>query len=110
VLCIHCRHVCIAILLPIFVSTLCFGDVELLRGVKYNTAKYNCTERIPEQTMMEKPNVRVTLASKIAAEDCARLNLGYLDPVKVNVEKWKDREDESVLYVPKAGEVLYRLK
>jgi nickel-dependent lactate racemase len=59
---------------------------------------------------MEKPNVRVTLASKISAEDCARLNLGYLDPVKVNPEEWKDREKEGVLYVPKAGEILYRLK
>jgi nickel-dependent lactate racemase len=58
---------------------------------------------------MEKPNVRVTLASKISAEDCARLNLGYLDPAKVNPEEWKDREKEGVLYVPKAGEILYRL-
>jgi len=59
---------------------------------------------------MEKPNVRVTLASRISPEDCARLNLGYLAPAKVNVEKWKDREDEGILYVPKAGEILYRLK
>ncbi len=59
---------------------------------------------------IEKPNVRVTLASKISAEDCAQLNLGYLDPAKINVEEWKDREDEGVLYVPKAGEILYRLK
>ncbi|MCL4271097.1 MAG: DUF2088 domain-containing protein [Anaerolineales bacterium] len=59
---------------------------------------------------VEKPNVRVTLASKISAEDCARLNLGYLDPSKVNVDEWKDREDEGILYVPKAGEILYRLK
>jgi nickel-dependent lactate racemase len=59
---------------------------------------------------IEKPNVHVTLASKISAEDCARLNLGYLDPAKVNVDEWKDREDEGVLYVPKAGEILYRLK
>ena len=59
---------------------------------------------------MEKPNVRVTLASKISADDCARLNLGYLDPAKVNPEEWKDRESEGVLYVPKAGEILYRLK
>jgi len=57
---------------------------------------------------VEKPNVRVTLASKISAEDCARLNLGYLDPAKVNVDEWKDREDEGILYVPKAGEILYR--
>jgi nickel-dependent lactate racemase len=59
---------------------------------------------------VEKPNVRVTLASKISAEDCAQLNLGYLDPAKVNVDEWKDREDEGILYVPKAGEILYRLK
>ena len=59
---------------------------------------------------IEKPNVRVTLASRISAEDCARLNLGYLDPAKVILDDWKDREDESILYVPKAGEILYRLK
>jgi len=59
---------------------------------------------------IEKPNVRVTLASKISAEECARLNLGYLDPAKVNIEAWKDREAEGVLYVPRAGEILYRLK
>ena len=59
---------------------------------------------------VEKPNVRVTLASKISAEDCARLNLGYLDPAKVNPEVWKDGEREGVLCVPKAGEILYRLK
>ncbi|MCX6034004.1 MAG: hypothetical protein NTV38_03365, partial [Chloroflexi bacterium] len=59
---------------------------------------------------IEKPNVRVTLASRISAEDCARLNLGYIDPAKVNVDDWKDREDEGILYVPKAGEILYRLK
>jgi len=59
---------------------------------------------------IEKPNVRVTLASKISREDCARLNLGYLDPMKVNVVEWREREDEGILYVPKAGEILYRLK
>jgi hypothetical protein len=59
---------------------------------------------------IEKPNVRVTLASKISAEDCARLNLGYLDPVKVNVDEWEHRENDDVLYVPKAGEILCRLK
>ncbi len=59
---------------------------------------------------IEKPNVRVTLASQIPPEDCARLNLGYLDPASINVNDWKDREDEGILYVPKAGEILYRLK
>jgi lactate racemase len=59
---------------------------------------------------IEKPNVKVTLASKISPEDCARLNLGYLDPASINLDDWKDREGEGILYVPKAGEILYRLK
>ena len=58
----------------------------------------------------EKANVRVTLASKISSEDCARLNLGYLDPATVNVADWQNREDEDILYVAKAGEVLYRVR
>lgn len=59
---------------------------------------------------IEKPNVQVTLASKISAEDCAKLNLGYLDPMKIKMDEWKDREDEGILYVPKAGEILFRMR
>ena len=59
---------------------------------------------------IEKPNVHVTLASKISAEDCARLKLGYLDPGKVNPDEWRDKETEGILYVPKAGEILYRMR
>jgi nickel-dependent lactate racemase len=59
---------------------------------------------------IEKPNVRVTLSSRISAEDCASLNLGYLDPLKLNVNEWKDRDQEHILYVPTAGEILFRLK
>ncbi len=59
---------------------------------------------------LEKPNVKVTLASRIPPDDCARLNLGYLDPAKVDVTAWQNREAEGVLYVPRAGETLYRLK
>jgi nickel-dependent lactate racemase len=59
---------------------------------------------------VEKANVRVTLASKIPPEACARLNLGYLDPATVNVAEWQGREEEGILYVPKAGEILFRLK
>ncbi len=58
---------------------------------------------------VEKPNVRVTLASQIPPEACARLNLGYLDPASICPADWQNREDEGILYVPKAGEILYRL-
>ena len=59
---------------------------------------------------LEKPNVRVTLASKIPPGDCARLNLGYLDPASIAIDAWQNREDEGILYVPRAGEILYRLR
>jgi hypothetical protein len=52
----------------------------------------------------------VTLASQISPDDCEKLNLGYLDPASINMEDWQNREDEGILYVPKAGEILYRLK
>jgi nickel-dependent lactate racemase len=57
---------------------------------------------------IERPNVRVTLASRIPPEDCARLNLGYRDPATIDPAEWQDREEEGILYVAKAGEVLYR--
>ncbi len=59
---------------------------------------------------VEKANVKVTLASKISAEDCARLNLGYLDPTPINPADWQNREDEGILYVAKAGEKLYKVR
>ena len=59
---------------------------------------------------VEKPNVKVTLASKVPPDVCASLQLGYMDPATICVEDWKDREDEGILLVPKAGETLYRLK
>ncbi len=57
---------------------------------------------------IEKPNVNIKLASKIQPEDCVRLNLGYLDPASINLEEWRNREDEGILFVPKAGEIFCR--
>lgn len=59
---------------------------------------------------VEKANVKVTLASKISPEDCAKLKLGYLDPATINPAEWQNREDEGILYVAKAGEMLYKVK
>ncbi len=61
-------------------------------------------------TGVESPRIHVTLATGIAAERCARLNLGYLDPVDVRPAEWIGREHEGVMIVPRAGEMLYRLK
>ena len=58
----------------------------------------------------EQPNIKVTLASKIPPEDCAKLNLGYLDPATIDPADWQNREDEGILYVARAGEKLYRAR
>ncbi len=59
---------------------------------------------------VEKPRVNVVLATGIPAERCRRINLGYMDPKSIDIEKWKGREAEGVVVIPKAGEHLYRLK
>lgn len=59
---------------------------------------------------VEQPRVRVTVASQIPREVCEKINLGYRDPATIDVESFANREDEGVLLVRKAGEMLYRLK
>ena len=58
---------------------------------------------------VEHPRITVTLATGIPEETCRRINLGYRDPASINPSDYAGREDEGVLYVPKAGEMLYRL-
>lgn len=59
---------------------------------------------------VEKPRIEVILATGIPEERCRRVNLGYMDPADIRLEDYASKEDEGVLYVPKAGEMLYRLK
>lgn len=59
---------------------------------------------------VETPRIRVTLATRIPRERCERVNLGYRDPDTVDLDAWRGREEEGILLVPKAGEMLYRVK
>jgi nickel-dependent lactate racemase len=59
---------------------------------------------------VEHPRIQVTLATSIPPERCRRINLGYRDPASIDVKSFAGREDEGILYVPHAGEILYRLK
>jgi lactate racemase len=63
-----------------------------------------------ETTGVETPRIQVTLATGVPEARCRQVNLGYLDPASINLEEWKGREDEGILLVPKAGEMLYRVK
>ena len=62
------------------------------------------------QTRIERPRIQVTLATGIPEERCRRLNLGYLDPATIDLEQWRGREQDGVVVVPRAGEILFRLK
>ncbi len=59
---------------------------------------------------IETPRVQVTLATGISEARCRKINLGYRDPASIDVRAWQGREAEGILLVPRAGEMLYRLK
>jgi hypothetical protein len=59
---------------------------------------------------VERCRVNVTLATAIPESVCKKINLGYRDPKSIYPEEFANREDEGILLVPKAGEMLYQLK
>ena len=59
---------------------------------------------------IEKPDVHVVLATSIPREACHRINLGYMEPSRIRLSDYEDREEEGILFVDHAGETLYRLK
>jgi len=59
---------------------------------------------------IERARIAVTLSSPIPRDQTERLALGYLDPETIRIEDWQGHEDDGVLFVPKAGEMLYRVR
>jgi nickel-dependent lactate racemase len=59
---------------------------------------------------IEKPRINVVLATQIREDHCRKINFDYRDPRSINMDEWKDREDEGILFVPNAGETLYLLR
>jgi lactate racemase len=58
----------------------------------------------------EMPRIQVALATGIPEERCRRINLGFYEYHSLDPEEWAGREDEGILVVPHAGEMLYRLR
>ena len=85
-----------------------YGHLPL--GVLAHSAHVKGDGSVDPETGEERPRARVTLASRISRADTEALGLGYMDPSEVDPSDWADREDEGVLLVPKAGEVLYRVR
>ena len=58
----------------------------------------------------EKTRINVVLATAIDKKRCEKLNLGYMDPKKIDIAAYEAKKKQGVLVVHNAGEILYRLK
>jgi nickel-dependent lactate racemase len=59
-------------------------------------------------TSVEDPRIQVTLATGIPPAHCALVNLGYRDPATVDPRDYEG--DAKTLVIPRAGEMLYRVR
>jgi nickel-dependent lactate racemase len=59
---------------------------------------------------VEYPRVNVTLATSIALDVCASINLGYRNYRAIDLKEWHSRQDGDLLVVENAGQNLYRLR
>jgi nickel-dependent lactate racemase len=59
---------------------------------------------------IEKPRIDVVLATGIPRQKCEQINLGYMNPDDIKIVDYMGKEDEGILYVDHAGEILHRLE
>jgi nickel-dependent lactate racemase len=83
-----------------------FADVP--RGVLAHSTHLRGNGTYDGATGTEHPRVTVTLATGISRADCEAANLAYRDPATVDLDEL--RADPGTLVIPKAGELLYRLR
>jgi nickel-dependent lactate racemase len=79
-------------------------------GVLAHSTHVKGQGRYDPATGIETPRIEVTLATGVPEERCRRINLGYRDPATIDVAAWSGRESEGILVVPRAGEMLHRLR
>lgn len=82
-----------------------FKDIPL--GVLAHSTHVRGTGRFEDG--IETPRMEVVLATSIPRATCEQINLGYLDPGEIDLSAYRNREDEGILFVDHAGEILYRL-
>jgi nickel-dependent lactate racemase len=83
---------------------------EVPRGVLAHSTHLRGQGTYDAATGVETPRIQVTLATGISEERCRAMNLGYLDPRSVKIDDWRDRENEGIKLIPRAGEALYRVR
>ncbi len=64
------------------------------------------------ETRIEAPRIQVDIATRIPRDRTEHINLGYVDLATVSIDDWQRRakDDDSILVIPHAGEMLFRLK
>jgi nickel-dependent lactate racemase len=78
------------------------------RGVLAHSTQVCGTGRY--ENGVETPDIHVVLATAIPEETCRLIGLGYLNPAEIRISDYMGREEEGILYVDHAGEILYRLE
>ncbi len=59
---------------------------------------------------VELPRAAVTLSSRMSQAETEEIALSWRDPADIAPSEFMNREDDGILYVPKAGEILYRVR
>jgi hypothetical protein len=80
------------------------------RGVLAHSTHLKGQGTYDAATGVETSRIQVTLATGISEERCRAMNLGYLDPKTLNLDDWRNRENEGIKLIPRAGEALYRVR
>jgi len=58
----------------------------------------------------ERPDVNLVFATAIPEDVCRRINVGYMDPGRIRLADYMNKEDQGILFVDHAGEILHRLE
>ena len=59
---------------------------------------------------IEHPRIGVTLATGLPEKTVKDIALKYMNPNEINIADYENRQDEGILYIPKAGEILYKVR
>ena len=82
--------------------------IDIPRGVLAHSTHVRGIGRMEDG--VEKPRIDVILASSLTHEQCQRINLGYMDYKSIDLDNYRDREDEGILFVERAGETLHLVR
>jgi nickel-dependent lactate racemase len=111
------------------IEEISYTHGKLIRNIGYHTRDYFLKQwerfkDIPGAILAHSTHVRgigtyrkgeewdrieVILATNIPKEVCEEINLGYMNPAEIDPKDYAGKEDEGVLLVREAGEMLYRL-